>query len=142
MVSSIHVLSETTTLFHAGWKVDKKANAQPGACGKGGQFDAWMEDIITREETMKAYCMDGRVIDVVTADKYIKRIDKEAAYMADVGTYTLMLIPCDKNEIEAGHEYRTYKVNDKMYESCLTRKHAELVRLYGSQTLHEQLSLF
>lgn len=39
---------------------------------------------------MKAYCMDGRVIDVVTADKYVKRVDKEAAYMADVGTYTLM----------------------------------------------------
>ena len=44
MVSSIHVLSKTTTLFHAG-KVDKKAKAQPGTCGKGGQFDAWMEDI-------------------------------------------------------------------------------------------------
>ncbi|GAA6290115.1 hypothetical protein F200043G1_28890 [[Clostridium] innocuum] len=44
MVSSIHVLSKTTTLFHAG-KVDKKAKAQPGACGKGGQFDAWMEGI-------------------------------------------------------------------------------------------------
>lgn len=44
MMSSIHVLSKTTTLFHAG-KVDKKAKAQPGTCGKGGQFDAWMEDI-------------------------------------------------------------------------------------------------
>lgn len=52
---------------------------------------------------MKAYCMDGRVIDVVQADKYVKWVDKEAAYMADAGTYTLMLIPSDKTEIEAGH---------------------------------------
>ena len=91
---------------------------------------------------MKAYCMDGRVIDVVQADKYVKWVDKEAAYMADVGTYTLMLLQSDKTEIESGHEYETYKINDEMYESCLTSKHDELVRLYGSQTLHEQLSLF
>lgn len=45
MVSSIHVLSKATTLFHAGWIVDKKANAHAGTCGKGGQFDAWMEGI-------------------------------------------------------------------------------------------------
>lgn len=97
---------------------------------------------------MKAYCMDGTVIEVVTADKYVKWVDKESAYMADVGTYTLMLIPSDKTEIEAGYEYMTYKVNDKMYESCLTNKHDELVKIYGGQTLnknraqHEQLSLF
>lgn len=91
---------------------------------------------------MKAYCMDGRVIDVVPADKYVQQVDEEAAYMADVGTYTLMLIPSDKTEIEAGYEYMTYKVNEEMYESCLTSKHDELVKLYGSQTLHEQLSLF
>ena len=110
---------------------------------KGGQFDAWMEDIVTkREETMKAYCMDGSVIDVVPADKYVKRVDKEAVYMADVGTYTLMLIPSDKATIETGHEYRTYKINDKVYESCLTSKHNELVKFYGDKTLHEQLSLF
>lgn len=35
------------------WKVDKKAKAQPGACGKGGQFDAWMEDITMRKERDK-----------------------------------------------------------------------------------------
>lgn len=91
---------------------------------------------------MKAYCMDGRVIDVVQANKYVKWVDKEAAYMADAGTYTLMLIPSDKTEIEAGHEYETYKINDKVYESCLTSKHDELVKFYGNQTLHEQLSLF
>lgn len=91
---------------------------------------------------MKAYCMDGRVIDVVQADKYVKWVDKEAAYMADAETYTLMLIPSDKTEIEAGHEYETYKINDKVYESCLTSKHDELVKFYGNQTLHEQLSLF
>ena len=91
---------------------------------------------------MKAYCMDGRVIDVVPADKYVKRVDKAAAYMADARTYTLMLIPSDKTEIEAGHEYETYKINDKVYESCLTSKHDELVKFYGNQTLHEQLSLF
>ena len=91
---------------------------------------------------MKAYCMDGRVIDVVQADKYVKWVDKEAAYMADAGTYTLMLIPSDKTEIEAGHEYETYKINDKGYESCLTSKHDELVKVYGNQTLHEQISLF
>ena len=149
MVSSIHVLSKTTTLFHAGWKVDKKAKAQPGTCGKGGQFDAWMEGIITkREETMKAYCMNGSVIDVVKADKYVKQVDENAAYMADVGTYMLMLIPSDKTEIESGHEYMTYKINDEMYESCLTSKHDELVKFYGGQTfrknraLQEQLSLF
>ena len=51
--------------------------------------------------------MDGRVIDVVPADKYVKRVDKAAAYMADARTYTLMLIPSDKAEIEAGHEYET-----------------------------------
>ena len=86
--------------------------------------------------------MDGRVIDVVPADKYVKRVDKAAAYMADARTYTLMLIPSDKTEIEAGHEYETYKINDKVYESCLTSKHDELVKFYGNQTLHEQLSLF
>ncbi len=91
---------------------------------------------------MKAYCMDGRVIDIVTADKYVKQVDKEAAYMADAGTYTLMLIPSEKADIEIGHEYRTYKVNDKLYESCLTSKHTELVKFYGSQTLNEQLKLF
>ena len=97
---------------------------------------------------MKAYCMNGKVVDVVPADKYVKRVDKEAAYMADAGTYTLMLIPSDKAEIEAGHEYETYKINDKAYESCLTSKHDELVKFYGGQTLnknraqHEQLSLF
>lgn len=86
--------------------------------------------------------MDGRVIDVKTADKYVKQVDENAAYMADAGTYTLMLIPSDKTEIEAGHEYETYKINDEMYESCLTNKHDELVKFYGYQTLHEQLSLF
>lgn len=91
---------------------------------------------------MKAYCMDGTVIDIVAADKYVKWVDKEAAYMADIGTYTLMLIPSDKTEIETGYEYMTYKVNDEMYESCLTSKYNELVRLYGSQTLYEQLNLF
>ncbi|MCR0567754.1 hypothetical protein MKC54_03100 [[Clostridium] innocuum] len=97
---------------------------------------------------MKAYCMDGRVIDVVPADKYVKQIDENATYMADIGTYTLMLIPSDKTEIEAGYEYMTYKVNEEMYESCLTSKHDELVKFYGGQTLnknraqHEQLSLF
>lgn len=91
---------------------------------------------------MKAYCMNGKVVDVVPADKYVKRVDKEAAYMADAGTYTLMLIPSDKAEIEAGHEYETYKINDKAYESCLTSKHDELVKFYGGQTLHEQLCLF
>ena len=91
---------------------------------------------------MRAYCMDGRVIDVVQADKYVQWVDKEAAYMADAGTYTLMLIPSDKTEIEAGHEYETYKVNEEMYESCLTSKHDELVKFYGRHTLHEQLSLF
>lgn len=91
---------------------------------------------------MKAYCMDGSVIDVLEADKYVKQVTDEAVYMADVGTYTLMLIPSDKTEIEAGHEYMTYKVNEEMYESCLTSKHDELVKMYGSQTLHEQLSLF
>ena len=97
---------------------------------------------------MKAYCMDGRVIDVVPADKYVKWVDKEATYMADIGTYTLMLIPSDKTEIEAGYEYMTYKVNEEMYESCLTSKYDELVKFYGGQTLnqnraqHEQLSLF
>lgn len=97
---------------------------------------------------MKAYCMDGRVIDVVQADKYVKWVDKEAAYMADAGTYTLILIPSDKTEIEAGHEYETYKINDEMYESCLTSKHDELVKFYSGQTLHknralhEQLCLF
>lgn len=91
---------------------------------------------------MKAYCMDGSVIDVVPADKYVKRIDKEAVYMADVGTYTLMLMPSNKTEIEAGYEYRIYKVNDEMYESCLTSKHNELVKFYGDKALHEQLSLF
>lgn len=91
---------------------------------------------------MKAYCMDGRVIDVAPADKYVQQVDKEAAYMSDVGTYTLMLIPSDKTEIETGYEYMTYKVNEEMYESCFTNKHDELVKMYGSQTLHEQLSLF
>lgn len=97
---------------------------------------------------MKAYCMDGRVIDVVPADKYVQQVDKEAVYMADIGTYTLMLTPSDKTEIETGYEYMTYKVNDEMYESCLTNKHDELVKFYGGQTLnknraqHEQLSLF
>lgn len=92
--------------------------------------------------------MDGRVIDVAPADKYVQQVDKEAAYMADAGTYTLMLIPSHKTEIEAGHEYETYKINDEMYESCLTSKHDELVKFYGGQTLnesraqHEQLSLF
>ena len=86
--------------------------------------------------------MDGRVIDVKTADKYVKQVDENAAYMADAGTYTLMLIPSDKTEIEAGHEYETYKINDEMYESCLTSKHNELVKFYGDKTLHEQLSLF
>lgn len=91
---------------------------------------------------MKAYCMDGTVIEIVKADKYVKQVDKEAVYMADAGTYTLMLMPSDKTEIEAGYEYRTYKINSKLYESCLTSKHTELVKLYGSQTLHEQLKLF
>lgn len=91
---------------------------------------------------MKAYCMDGRVIDVVPADKYVQQVDKEAVYMADIGTYTLMLIPSYKTTIEAGYEYETYKINDEMYESCLTNKHDELVKMYGSQTLHKQLSLF
>lgn len=97
---------------------------------------------------MKAYCMDGRVIGVVPADKYVKWVDKEATYMADIGTYTLMLIPSDKTEIEAGYEYETYKIKNKMYESCLTNKYDELVKFYGGQTLnknraqHEQLSLF
>lgn len=97
---------------------------------------------------MKAYCMNGSVIDVVKADKYVKQVDENAAYMADVGTYMLMLIPSDKTEIESGHEYMTYKINDEMYESCLTSKHDELVKFYSGQTLHknralhEQLSLF
>lgn len=91
---------------------------------------------------MKAYCMDGRVIDVVAADKYVKQVDENATYMADIGTYTLMLIPSSKTTVEAGHEYETYKINDDMYESCLTSKYDDLVRLYGSQTLHEQLNLF
>ncbi len=97
---------------------------------------------------MKAYCMNGSVIDVVKADKYVKQVDENAAYMDDVGTYMLMLIPSDKAEIEAGHEYETYKINDEMYESCLTSKHDELVKFYSGQTLHknralhEQLCLF
>lgn len=91
---------------------------------------------------MKAYCMDGRVIDVVAADKYVKQVDENATYMADIGTYTLMLIPSNKTTIEAGYEYMTYKVNEEMYESCLTSKYDELVKFYGGQTLHEQLNLF
>ena len=63
---------------------------------------------------MKAYCMNGSVIDVVKADKYVKQVDENAAYMADVGTYMLMLIPSDKTEIESGHEYMTCKINDEM----------------------------
>lgn len=90
---------------------------------------------------MKAYCMDGTVIEIVKADKYVKWVDKEAVYMADAGTYTLMLMPSDKTEIEAGHEYMTYKVNEEMYESCFTSKHDELVKFYGGQTLYEQLRL-
>lgn len=91
---------------------------------------------------MKAYCMNGKVIDVVTADKYVKQVIKEVAYMADAGAYTLTLSPSEEADIRTGYEYTFYKVNGTLYESCFTNKHTELVKFYGGKTLHKQLSLF
>lgn len=91
---------------------------------------------------MKAYCMDGRIIDVIAADEYVKQVIEEAAYMADAGAYTLTLSPSKEAEIRTGYEYTFYKVNGTLYESCFTNKHAELVKFYGDKTLCEQLSLF
>ena len=91
---------------------------------------------------MKAYCMDGRIIDVIAADEYVKQVIEEAAYMADAGAYTLTLSPSKEADIRAGYEYTFYKVNGTLYESCLTNKHTELVKFYGGKTLHKQLSLF
>ena len=69
-------------------------------------------------------------------DKYSEAgKDKAAAIWLMQERIRLMLIPSDKAEIEAGHEYETYKINDEMYESCLTSKHDELVNLQTVQTL-------
>ena len=51
---------------------------------------------------MKAYCMDGRIIDVIVADEYVKQVIEEAAYMADAGAYTLTLSPSKEADIRTG----------------------------------------
>lgn len=71
MVPSIHVLSKTTTLFHAGWKVDKKANAHAGTCGKGGQFDAWMEGIYKKRGEPKMDWIEEHINTIVCGDSEV-----------------------------------------------------------------------
>lgn len=94
---------------------------------------------------MEAVSLDGRTIEKIElADHLVKKIFKNAVYMTQYDNYTLVLFPTSLKieEVEKGLEYTFYLVNNVLFNSSLTSSHEHLIKVFGSKSIDEQLSLF
>ena len=84
----------------------------------------------------------GETIEVVEADKYVKRVIPEAEYMSEWRTgHVRAFYPIkSKNDEPQGY---VYEINGKLYSTVSTNKHDELVEFYNKESKKpKQMTLF
>lgn len=80
----------------------------------------------------------GEEYEVQQADKYTNQV-MSADYWTEIDNKTLLLVELNE-PVEKGHEYRCYKIENKIYQGIWTNSHDELVQMYRETV--EQIRLF
>lgn len=80
----------------------------------------------------------GEEYEVQQADKYTNQV-MSADYWTEIANKTLLLVELNE-PVEKGHEYRCYKIENKIYQGIWTNSHDELVQMYRETV--EQIRLF
>lgn len=80
----------------------------------------------------------GKEYEVYLPDKYTNQV-MTADYWTEIDGKTLLLVELNE-PVQEGHEYRHYKIGEKIYQGIWTNSHDELVQMYRETV--EQIRLF
>ena len=80
----------------------------------------------------------GKEYEVHQPDKYTNQV-MTADYWTEIDGKTLLLVELN-GPVQEGHEYRCYRIENKIYQGIWTNSHDELVKMYRGKP--EQIRLF